>query len=278
MSAAARQGEGDRMSVPPGSLPAGPSGVTRYLQLASVLRQRIANGHWGVGDRLPTVQQLASELGVARITVRQAYGRLAAEGLITTHRGRGTHVAPAAQERGPSPTLRAAINDPLQHPPALSIRILETQRDQALPAALREDGSADTLYLRIRKLHLHDGQPFCLIDLYVAQAEHDRFPPRAIERVKLAGLLREHGSRPLGQLHQTMTVGAAERSEADALDYPFAAPVAHVVRRLTDIDGRIVYAGDFWYRGDRFVLDTWLPAELMFEYPLAVVPASRSEP
>ncbi|GAA5232893.1 GntR family transcriptional regulator [Verticiella sediminum] len=265
------------MSALPASLPAGPSGVTRYLQLASVLRQRIANGHWRVGDRLPTVQQLASELGVARITVRQAYGRLAAEGLITTHRGRGTHVASTAQGRGPSPALRAAINDPLQHPPALSIRILDTQRDQALPATLHEGGSADTQYLRIRKLHLHDAQPFCLVDLYVAQREHDRFPPRAIEHAKLAGLLREHGSRPLGHLHQTMTVGAAERAQADALDYPFAAPVAHVVRRLTDVDGRIVYAGDFWYRGDRFVLDTVLPADLLFAYPLAVVPATRSE-
>lgn len=262
------------MSIASPVLPAGPSGVARYAQLASVLRHRIASGHWQIGERMPTVQQLAAELGVARITVRQAYGRLAAEGLITTQRGRGTHVA-ASSPGGPSEALRAAINDPLQHPEGLRIQVQSTRRERRLPPELAAGLDADAAYVQVRKLHLHDSVPFCLVELYVAQSEYDRFPAGAIRRGKVAGLLRQHAGRPLQTLHQTMTVAPAEREQADALEYAFAAPVARVVRRLTDVHGRVVYAGTFWYRGDRFVLDTTLPAEFMFRYPLAVVPAMR---
>lgn len=265
------------MSTSGPTLPAGPSGLARYAQLAHVLRHRIGNGHWQAGERLPTVQQLAAELGVARITVRQAYAQLAAEGLMTTRRGRGTHVATTANDR-PSAALRAAINDQLQQPSGLRIEILSTRRDLALPDNLAGGLPVDASYVQLRKLHRHDGTPFCLIELYVAQAEYDRFPVGAVEHGKVAGLLRRHATRPLDTLHQTLVISPAEQEQADCLDYPFASALARVTRRLTDADGRIVYAGIFWYRGDLLVLDTTLPAEFMFRYPLAVVPAILREP
>ena len=48
------------------------SRVPRYLQVASVLRRRIRDGHWAVGDKIATLEELEREFNVARVTVRQA--------------------------------------------------------------------------------------------------------------------------------------------------------------------------------------------------------------
>ena len=58
-------------------------------QIATGLRQAIAQGGVGPGEDLPSVRQLAGDLGVHWNTVARAYRRLADEGLLTVRRGRG---------------------------------------------------------------------------------------------------------------------------------------------------------------------------------------------
>ncbi|MEU7977059.1 GntR family transcriptional regulator [Micromonospora sp. NPDC049081] len=64
------------------------------------VRQQIAELiRWGVlaaGQRLPTVRQLAADLGLANGTVARAYQELEAAGLVVTRRAAGTRVASAA--------------------------------------------------------------------------------------------------------------------------------------------------------------------------------------
>ena len=62
-------------------------------QIAAWLKGRIERGEFAPGQRLPTERQLLEELGVAQTTARRAYRLLAAEGLVVTTPGRGTHVA-----------------------------------------------------------------------------------------------------------------------------------------------------------------------------------------
>lgn len=54
-----------------------------YVQIADDLRGKLAAGRWQPGDRLPTLDQLAAEHGVARNTVRAAVDQLRDEGRIT---------------------------------------------------------------------------------------------------------------------------------------------------------------------------------------------------
>lgn len=249
-------------------------GVTRYRQLASVLRHRIAPGEWPVGHQLPTVERLAQSHGIAKVTVRQAFAVLAEEGLVSSQRGRGTHVIKAPS--GPGEGVRSAINDELVGAGELEIRILEKRKDASLPPALTTRGRPLDSYVLLRKLHLHDGVPFCLIELYVAASVFAQFPHGAEKHHKIARLLREVEGERLGMMHQTMTVEPADYALARELAYGFAAPIAKIVRTTLDIDGKVLTAGLFWYRGDRFILDVELPAKLTERYPALAVPDSRA--
>ena len=63
------------------------SRVPLYLQVASVMRQRIEVGHWIPGQKISTLEELEREFEVARVTVRQAIELLAEEGLLYANRG-----------------------------------------------------------------------------------------------------------------------------------------------------------------------------------------------
>jgi DNA-binding GntR family transcriptional regulator len=72
-----------------------------YLQVAELLRHRVADGQYGIGERLPTTRELADEFGVAPNTVLSAIRVLRDEGLVSSQQGRGTFVR-AVPEPGSS--------------------------------------------------------------------------------------------------------------------------------------------------------------------------------
>ena len=63
-----------------------------YLQLADILRERIADGTYAPGEKIPPLLDLQAEFGLSSMTVRRAVGVLVDEGLLVRVPGRGTFV------------------------------------------------------------------------------------------------------------------------------------------------------------------------------------------
>lgn len=82
-------------------------------QIAAGLRHAIAQGTVGSSEDLPSVRQLAGDLGVHWNTVARAYRKLAAEGLLTVRRGRGavTRSEPRWHARMTRSTLRDRLSE-----------------------------------------------------------------------------------------------------------------------------------------------------------------------
>lgn len=74
------------------------SGIPLWLQLRNRLIYLIASGKFQVGDKLPTVRELAVDLGVNYNTVSKVYQDIERDGYIVSKRGKGTFVA----ERAPA--------------------------------------------------------------------------------------------------------------------------------------------------------------------------------
>jgi len=109
-----------------------------YIQLARVVREKIADGEYHPGSRIPSEPALAAVYRVGRPTVREALRVLVREGLLEKRRGSGTYVrertpaidlfslggtSAAFQERGLSVEhaildrlRREAVKDDPEHP------------------------------------------------------------------------------------------------------------------------------------------------------------------
>ncbi len=63
-----------------------------YQQLANELKQRIENGAYAVGEKLPAERVIAEEKNVSRTVVREAIIMLEVEGYVEVRKGSGIHV------------------------------------------------------------------------------------------------------------------------------------------------------------------------------------------
>lgn len=67
-----------------------PKGI--YQQIADQIRERVLQGEWQAGERIPSIRELAVDLGVNPNTVTKSYQALMDRGIIENRRGRGYFV------------------------------------------------------------------------------------------------------------------------------------------------------------------------------------------
>jgi len=63
-----------------------------YRQIIQQIHAKLIKGELNPGDQLPTVRQLAVDLGINFNTVARAYRMLDKSGVISTQHGRGTYI------------------------------------------------------------------------------------------------------------------------------------------------------------------------------------------
>jgi GntR family transcriptional regulator len=84
------------------------SAVPPYEQLRDQIARTILSGVLAPGAQLPTIRQLASDLGLAAGTVARAYRELEHQRLVVSKRRRGTLVAQPDSRVNPAADEQAA--------------------------------------------------------------------------------------------------------------------------------------------------------------------------
>lgn len=69
-----------------------------YIQIVELIYSGIVNGQWLEEQRLPSVRELAGELGVNPNTVMRAYEKLQRDNILGISRGIGNFVKSGARE------------------------------------------------------------------------------------------------------------------------------------------------------------------------------------
>ncbi len=75
-----------------------------YQQLAAELKDRIEQGVYLVGDKLPAERFIADEKSVSRTVVREAIIMLEVEGYVEVRKGSGIHVISSQAKHSPTRT------------------------------------------------------------------------------------------------------------------------------------------------------------------------------
>lgn len=236
-----------------------------YQQIAEVLRQKIADGTFTPGDRLPTEADLVEEYGVSRDTVRKGLTLLVNEGLVISARPTGHFVRkrqpmvfrpqeeflkrPRAPEMDAFMTeFSAEGREPRQ---TIDVAIVEPPEDVAKRLHL---GPGQFVAVRRRVRYL-DGEPFNINDSYypldlVRDSEIMR--PEDIARGANV-VLTELGyqqARALDELYIRMPTP----TESRRLELPPGTPVAYYIATGYTEEGRPVRVVLNVLPGDRHVI------------------------
>ncbi len=225
------------------------------------------------GDRLPPERQLATQLGVARMTVRQAIGGLVREGVVTPVHGKGNlrsadplrirvqlwSFTETVRAQGLEPSSRPLEWSDDDDPPAAALEFFA----QATPtspgstagrASRSKNGSsrsAKTLLRRSRRLRLGDGNPLAIEEAWFPA---DRVPPLTEDVLagSLYAYLRDAGVLP-DSGEESVNVGLPTEDEAKLLEIASTRPLLRLTRRAFAHGEPIEYA-QAALPGDRFEL------------------------
>jgi GntR family transcriptional regulator len=221
-----------------------------YVQIEEELAERIRTGMLRPGDRIPPERELAEQMQVSRMTVRQALGRLADRGLLVRERGRGTFVSEPKLIQSLS-RLNGFYDQMISQGILPSSRLLSGEEvlASAAVAQVLDLRIGEPLY-KVVRLRLGGGVPLAL--------ETSFFPARLVpglldydlERHSIYRLMERYDARPV-RATQSLEPVPARDQEADALEVLAGSPLMLVERIAWDTQDRPVeYAKDI-YRGDR---------------------------
>src|SRR5579864_2871709 len=133
-----------------------------YYQVQHTIAQRISRGEYPPGSQLPSESELSRELGVSRVTVREALRVLAQENLLVKAQGRGTFVAENATMAQPPRTFTGYLEDLYDQLERVTVKQIEITR---IPATdeLRSSlalNPEDKEVVRIKRTRYVDDEPY----------------------------------------------------------------------------------------------------------------------
>lgn len=225
------------------------SSVARYIQLASLFRQRVETGEWAIGNQIPTVETLAKDCGVATMTIRQALDILEAEGLIERFRAKGTFV-----KEHPRADLWCKVNTDwngmLLARKDAEIAILWDRREVSLPPHSAGGGVQAPAYRHLRRRHSRNGIPFLLADVFLDERICPLIDESAYLRMTAMRLVSDLPDHRITDARQEVTIGSADLEVSTQLNMRLGDPIAKVQRTAIDEHNQLVLVANGIYRGD----------------------------
>ncbi len=195
-------------------------------QAARLLLDRIRDGEWSLGAKIPGETTLAAQLGVGRSTMREAIRQLVGRGVLFTRQGSGVFLAALDAPDGRGELMStASIVDVIDVRIALESEAASLAANRRTPARLRAIRRA----LTARAAALDDVETHVDADLafhraIVEAAEntiltdlYDTSTPRIREAmIDMLRLVGRFGSADDHAAHEDLADAIADRRAADA--------------------------------------------------------------
>jgi len=227
-----------------------PSAETaKYLRVRDELAARLEA--LVPGQPLPPERELATELGVARMTLRKAADALVAEGRLLRRQGSGTFVAPSkVSQRLSGSSFSEDMRARGLRPGARTLASEVKPAGMQVAACLGIAPQSPTL--SVTRVRLADDVPMALENLHVPCDLVPGLSGADLEDRSFYGLLSERYGYVIARGTQTVEPTLAGEGESQILGIPVGAPV-FLFERTTHIEGgRVIEFVRSIYRGDRY--------------------------
>lgn len=214
-------------------------GSPLHHQIYLVLADGISVGRYGVGEALPTEEQLTRMFSVSRITVRRAMESLNDAGLIERGAGRRT-VVRAQLGRTMRMTMNSVIENIVAYGSETDARVVEFGYVEARGVVLdRLWQAAEKPVQRAVRVRSHEGTPIMHLTSYVPAALGETFTADDLNRIPMFQLLARAGAH-LARGDQVVSATLADPTVASRLAVKVGAALIDMRRMMFDQKGRAV--------------------------------------
>jgi GntR family transcriptional regulator len=226
-----------------------------YDRAIGALELFIEKGQYKPGDKLPSEEALAKQLGVSRTTVREALGNLEAQGVIRRRHGVGTFVTAPTRRH-----LRGGLDD------------LESLRSLAERAGINEklvewvvapfsatdkiagklEVEPDAPLVRAQATAASDRCLFAYLDNYISEQYIDLNDLKRFKKGTLLDYLVEHDEVRISYTFTNIYCVKADTPVASRLQVPENEPVLHLEEVFYSESGKPVVLALNYFLTDNF--------------------------
>lgn len=229
--------------------------TTLYQFVKDHIRQKIHDGTWKAGDRVPSEHELVAELGVSRMTVHRALHEMADHGILVRYAGVGTFVA---EERPQSGLVKIAdiATETKARGHEYKCDLIRVGRESAnLEVASALDiHTGDSVYHAVC-VHRENGVPIQVEDRYVNPKAVPDFISQDFSQVGFSEFLVK--TVPLDEVEHVVDAVAPTAEEAELLEIKPSHPCLVLTRRtwanhMVVTFVRCIHPGSRYRLGSRF--------------------------
>lgn len=225
--------------------------VPLYYQLLNELRGRVVR-EFNPGDLFPTEENLCSQYGVSRTTVRAAIDVLARENVLKRVRGKGTYVQDQKIEQNFFQNLTSFSHEMKIKGMVPSTKVIDF--DSGL--ATEEDVFAlnipmDSSVFRLKRLRFINDQPVVLVVTHVPYALCTSLDTYNFESESLYEVLEQNFNLSVVKARREVEATHASKELAVSLQVKRGAPLLLVKTTAYTRDQTAIEYSVAFYRGDR---------------------------
>lgn len=225
--------------------------VPFYEQIAGQVRTLIRQGSLRVGETFLSEGEIATQLGISKMPVRQAFQKLRAEGLLVVARGKkpvigAGHVLWNFQQlRGFSEEMRRRGLEPSAKLLGMELREPDAETAEALRL-----GSGEKVY-RLRRLRYIDRQPAAVVTSFLPARIFPELEKHDLTQ-SLYRIMETSYHLQLGYAEDSIGAVSADAEVAQVLQTVAGNALLHITETTFDVQKTPLEYSISFLRGDRY--------------------------
>ncbi len=143
------------------------SPVPAYFQLKNIILDKIKSGEYQAGSLIPSERELSENLGISRMTARQAINQLASENYLVREKGKGTFVNKIKFEQRNIMSFSETVKRLGMVPVTRVLEFSEEKECFDVKQAL--DLEPEQKIFRVKRLRLADDTPIAVEEVFIPE-------------------------------------------------------------------------------------------------------------
>lgn len=225
--------------------------VPLYYQFKKVLKERIQDGTFKVGDQIPTENEFCEALDISRPTIRQALKELINEGLLTRRKPLGTFVSQPKIDSYFFEQLASFTDEMKMLGLTPSTKLLSIQKEEASIEIQQALQLKDDTVLHLSRLRFANGEPMVIVDTYLPYSMFLNLEQEDFEQNSLYALLESKYHCIIQSVHRTIEATLATDEMAKLLNIPKHSAICTTTTTSYNQNDVPIEYSIAQYRGDR---------------------------
>lgn len=225
------------------------SPIPAYFQLKNIILEKIKSGEYPAGSLIPSERELSENLGISRMTARQAINQLATERYLVREKGKGTFVNELKFEQKNIMSFSETVKRQGMVP---STKVLEfTEELECYDIKDQLKLSSEQKLFRVKRLRLADTIPIAIEEVYIPENICPDIDKLDLTK-SLYEILKSNYSIEISYIDNTIEAIKTDKENRQLLELPAGVPALKISGiSYTKEGNKLFYERDI-YRADKY--------------------------